>query len=125
MAVVAVSGGLLSYGVLAPWVVGVGDGRLLLASATTMTAGAVVAATVPAVPVVAAAAFAISVGLNLGWLALQHRSLTLRPGQVGTTKAVVTVIEFSGFWIPVALGLLADRAGAVGAFGALGAAMAP
>jgi hypothetical protein len=80
----------------------------------------------PVLPVVAAAAFAESVGLNLGWLAVQHRSLTLRPGQVGRTKAVLGVIEFSGFWIPICIGAVADRSGlrtALGAFVVLGLAM--
>ena len=69
------------------------------------------------------AAFVASVGLSLAWLAIQHRSLTLRPGQVGTTKAVLGTIESTGFWIPVAIGAVADRAGltvAVGSFGMVG-----
>lgn len=77
-------------------------------------AGAVLAAIAPAagvVAVTAAAAFVVSVGLNLGWLALQHRSLTLRPGQVGATKAVMAGVAFGGFWIPAAIGMVADRAG--------------
>lgn len=47
------------------------------------------------------------------------RSLTLRPGQVGTTQAVLATIEFTGFWIPTAIGAIADHAGlsrAVGAY---------
>jgi hypothetical protein len=57
---------------------------------------------------------------------VQHRQLTLRPGQVGTTKAVLGTIESGGFWIPIAIGALADHAGltaAVGSYGVLGAAI--
>lgn len=126
VAFVGVSGGLVSYTVLARRFEAVDDRRLLLGSVTAMAVGAVVVAVVPVLAVVALAAFVTSVGLNLAWLAVQHRSLTLRPGQVGTTKAVLGTIEFTGFWIPVAIGALADRAGlvpAVGAYGILGAAL--
>lgn len=121
-----ISGGLLSFTALAHRLEGVDDADLLVASVWAMTAGAGAIAVCPYLPVVAVAAFLVSVGLNLGWLAVQHRSLTVRPGQVGRTKAVLNVIELGGFWIPVAIGALADRAGlrpAMGAFVALGLAM--
>ncbi len=126
VAVVALTGGLLSYTVLARRFEGVGDRRLLVVSLGAMAAGAAAIAAAPSIAVVAVAAFVTSVGLNLGWLALQHRSLTLRPGQVGTTKAVLDAIEFTGFWIPAAIGVLSDRAGlapAVGLYAALGLAL--
>jgi predicted MFS family arabinose efflux permease len=126
VALIGVSGGLLSYTVLARRFERVGDQRLLLGAVTAMAVGAVTIAVMPLLAVLAVAAFATSVGLNLAWLALQHRSLTLRPGQVGTTNAVLGAIEFAGFGIPVAIGALADRAGlaaAVAAFGTLGAGL--
>ena len=126
VAVVGLSGGLLSYTVLARRLQAVPDHRLLLGSAAAMAVGALVVAVAPLLPVVAVAAFVVAVGLNLAWLALQHRSLTLRPGQVGTTSAVLAAIELGGFWIPSAIGAVADRAGlgpAVGAFAVLGAVL--
>jgi predicted MFS family arabinose efflux permease len=126
IALVGLSGGLVSYTVLTRRFQQVGDQRLLLGSMTAMAIGAVAMAVVPFLPVVALAAFVTSVGLNLGWLALHHRSLTVRPGQVGTTQAVLGAIEFTGFWIPAAIGALADGAGlipAVAAYGILGAAL--
>jgi MFS family permease len=126
VAFIGLGGGLLSFTALARRFEQVDDGRLLVMAVWAMTGGAVAMVAYPVLPVVAAAAFAESVGLNLGWLAVQHRSLTLRPGQVGRTKAVLTVIEFSGFWIPICIGVLADRAGlrtALGAFVVLGLAM--
>lgn len=126
VAVIGISGGLLAFTSLSRRLEQVDDARLLLASVWAMTLGAAAIAAVPVLAVVAAGAFVVSVGLNLAWLAVQHRSLTLRPGQVGRTKAVLNVIEFSGFWIPVAIGALADRAGlrpALGAFVVLGLAM--
>lgn len=126
VAFVGVTGGLASYTVLARRFEGVEDHRLLLGSVIGMTVGVIIIAVVPLLPFVALGAFVTSVGLNLGWLAVQHRSLTLRPGQVGTTKAVLGAIELAGFWIPMAIGALADSAGlvsAVAAYGALGLAL--
>ena len=126
VAFVGISGGVLAFAVLARRFEGVPDDRLLLGSVVAMTGGAVAIAAAPVLPVVAVAGLVTSVGLNLAWLAVQHRSLTLRPGQVGTTKAVLGTIESAGFWIPVAVGVIADRAGlttAVGSFGIVGGAM--
>ncbi len=126
VAFVGISGGVLAFTVLARRFEDVPDDRLLLGSVAAMTGGAVAIAVAPALPVVAVAGLVTAVGLNLAWLAVQHRSLTLRPGQVGTTKAVLGTIESTGFWIPVAVGVIADRAGltlAVGSFGIVGAAM--
>jgi predicted MFS family arabinose efflux permease len=126
VAFVGVSGGVVAFAVLARRFEHVADHRLLLWSVVAMTAGAATIAVAPVLPVVAVAAFVAAVGLSLAWLAVQHRSLTLRPGQVGTTKAVLGTIESTGFWIPVAIGALADRAGltvAVGSFGVVGAAI--
>ncbi len=126
VAFVGICGGVLAFAVLAGRFEGVPDNRLLLGSVAAMTGGAVAIAVAPVLPVVAVAGLVTSVGLNLAWLAVQHRSLTLRPGQVGTTKAVLGTIESTGFWIPVAVGFIADRAGltlAVGSFGIVGGAM--
>jgi hypothetical protein len=126
VAFIGIGGGVLAFTVLARRVERVADERLLVGSVAAMTAGAVTIAVVPVLVVVAVAGLVTSVGLNLAWLAVQHRSLTLRPGQVGTTKAVLGTIEATGFWIPVAIGVVADRAGlrpAVGSFGVVGAAM--
>lgn len=126
VAFVGISGGVLAFAVLARRFEDVPDDRLLLGSVAAMTAGAVAIAAAPVLPVVAVAGLVTAVALNLAWLAVQHRSLTLRPGQVGVTKAVLGTIESTGFWIPVAVGMIADRAGltlAVGSFGIVGGAM--
>lgn len=126
VAVLGLSGGLLAFTAGAKRFEGVDDGDLLRVSVLAMTVGAAAIVALPHLSVVAAATFLVSVGLNLGWLAVQHRSLTLRPGQVGRTKAVLSVVEFCGFWIPVSIGALADRAGlraALATFVLLGLAM--
>jgi hypothetical protein len=126
VAFAGVAGGVLAFSVLARRFEAVPDHRLLLRSMWVMAGAAVAIAVVPVVAFVAVAGLLTSVGLNLGWLAVQHRSLTVRPGQVGTTKAVLNGIEFMGFAIPVAIGAVADRAGltvAVGSYGVLGTAL--
>jgi predicted MFS family arabinose efflux permease len=127
VAAVGVIGGVLSYTVLARRLETAADHVLLAGSAAGMGVGALAAALVPLLPIVALATLVIAVGLNLAWLGLQHRTLTLRPGQVGTTNAVLAGIELCGFWIPSAVGAVADRAGlipAVGAFALLGVVLA-
>jgi FSR family fosmidomycin resistance protein-like MFS transporter len=126
VAFAGITGGVLAFTVLARRVEGVSDDRLLLWSVTAMAAGAVTIAVVPVLAVVAVAGLVTAIGLSLAWLALQHRSLTLRPGRVGTTSAVLTAIEAPGAWLPAVIGAVADRAGltwAVGTFGILGAAL--
>jgi FSR family fosmidomycin resistance protein-like MFS transporter len=126
VAFVGIGGGVLAFTVLARRFEGVSDERLLIGGVAALTAGAVAIAAVPVLAVVAVAALVTSIGLNLSWLGIQHRSLTLRPGQVGTTKAVLGTIESTGFWIPVAIGAVADHAGlslAVGSYGVVGAVM--
>jgi predicted MFS family arabinose efflux permease len=124
---VGVSGGVLAYTVLARRLEAVADHWLLAGSAAAIAVGSLAVAIVPSLLVVAVATLAIAVGLNVAWLGTQHRSLTLRPGQVGTTSAVLAAIEICGFWLPSAIGAVADRAGlavAVGAFALLGAVLA-
>ena len=117
VALIGVSGGLLTFTVLARRLREVPAGRLLVVSGLTMTLGALMIAFLGAPVAVAAGAFVADVGLNLGWLALQHRTLTLRPGQVGSTKAVVSTIEFGGAAVPIAIGAVADSTGLVTAVG--------
>lgn len=123
VAFIGITGGVLAFTVLARRFEGVDDHRLLLGSVAVMGAGAVTIAVVPVLAVVAVAGLMTAIGLGLAWLAVQHRSLLLRPGQVGTTKAVLGAIESTGAWLPMAIGALADRAGltwAVGSFGIVG-----
>ena len=126
VAFVGVSGGVVAYTVVARRFARVPSARLLVPAATTLALATVACAVVPVIAVVAALAFVGDVALGVLWLAVQHRTLTLRPGQVGTTKAVVSTVEMAGFAIPIAIGALADRAGlvaAVATYGFLGLAL--
>ena len=126
VAFIGITGGVLAFTVLARRFEEVDDHRLLTGSVAVMAAGAVTIAVVPVLAVVAVAGLVTAIGLSLAWLAMQHRSLLLRPGQVGTTNAVLGAIESTGAWLPLAIGVLADRAGltwAVGSFGIVGAVL--
>lgn len=119
VALVAAAGGLVAYMILAPRLGGVDDDRLLVGSTLVMTLGVAGITFTTVTAVVALAALVVAVGRSLGWLALQHRTLTLRPGQLGTTMAVVSAIEITGFLLSVAVGAVADRFGLVAALGVL------
>jgi predicted MFS family arabinose efflux permease len=74
--------------------------------------GGVVAILTATHPVVAAAGAAgVGAAVNLAWISLQARLLTLRPGQVGTTSAVVSAIGQVALVVPLAAGVVADNAG--------------
>jgi FSR family fosmidomycin resistance protein-like MFS transporter len=123
VAFVGITGGVLAFTVLARRFETVDDHRLLTGSVALMSAGAVTIAVVPVLAVVALAGLMTAIGLSMAWLAVQHRSLLLRPGQVGTTNAVLGAIQSTGALLPIAIGVLADRAGltwAVASFGLVG-----
>jgi len=59
----------------------------------------------------ATGAATVGIGLYVVWVDLQARMLTIRPGQAGATGSLVDVISETGAILPLAVGLLADRAG--------------
>jgi len=56
-------------------------------------------------------AAAVGAAVNLAWISLEARVLTLRPGQAGTTSAVVSGVGQVAVLVPLAAGVLADAAG--------------
>ncbi|MFN3514384.1 MAG: MFS transporter [Phenylobacterium sp.] len=86
-------------------------GRVLAAAAAglCLTLPAMVFAPHPALVVAAGLAFGIAGALF--YTALQSLILTLRPGQAGSTGAVVSTIGLAGVAFPVLAGWVADRAG--------------
>ncbi|GAB3437818.1 MFS transporter [Actinophytocola sediminis] len=77
--------------------------------AVLLLAGVVVLLLVPHVVAAAVGTAAVGAGMNLAWIVLQARYMTLRPGQVGTTSAVVDSVSQLGILTPLAIGALADR----------------
>jgi len=110
IALVGVCGGLVTQGTAARRPLRMSNQPLYVVGAAGLVTGSVVVAMAASLPAIAAAAFAVSAGLELCWLAVQHRALTLRPRQVGKTKAVISTIESMGFGLPLAIGAVADAA---------------
>jgi predicted membrane-bound dolichyl-phosphate-mannose-protein mannosyltransferase len=79
---------------------------------TTLLVGGVGAIVLGSHPVVAAlGAAGVGAAVNLAWISLEARVLTLRPGQAGTTSAVVSAVGQVAILVPLGAGVVADRAG--------------
>ena len=71
--------------------------------------GAIVLATHPLVAALGAAG--VGAAVSLAWISLEARVLTLRPGQAGTTSAVVSAVAQVAVLVPLVAGVVADHAG--------------
>lgn len=110
IAAFTVCGGLVVHGAAARRPLRVSNQALFVIGSAGLLAGSAVVAVVAALPAIAVAAFTVGAALDLCWLAVQHRGLTLRPAQAGTTKAVISTLESIGFGMPLAIGAVADAA---------------
>jgi predicted MFS family arabinose efflux permease len=79
--------------------------------ALVLMAGVVLLIAVPSAVTAAIAMALVGAAVNLAWIILQARYMTLRPGQVGTTSAVAEAVSQIGVTTPLITGLLADQAG--------------
>lgn len=71
----------------------------------------VVMVSAPWTPVVALAGIGFGAATAVLWVALQTSTFRLRPGQVGTTQAVISGLSTARIAIPPLIGLAADRVG--------------
>jgi predicted MFS family arabinose efflux permease len=85
--------------------------------ALVLAAGVFLLVLVPTAVTAALAMAAVGAAVNLAWIILQARYLTLRPGEVGTTSAVAEAVSQVGVVTPLVIGVLADRAGMTAAMG--------
>ncbi|MEO5678994.1 MAG: MFS transporter [Acidimicrobiales bacterium] len=85
--------------------------RTSVTGAGVVALGVLAVAVAPGAVLQAAGAAAVGTGLYVVWIDVQARTLTLRPGQAGTTGSVVDAISETGAVLPLAIGHLADRAG--------------
>jgi predicted MFS family arabinose efflux permease len=93
-----------------------------LRSATVLRVLSVAGLLVASTPVtIAASAVVCGVSGAWFWVPFQATVLRLRPGQEGTTWAVLSVVALPGLAVPPLIGILADRAGAEAALAAYGA----
>ncbi len=79
--------------------------------ALVLAAGVLLLVTVPSALTAAIAMALVGASVNLAWIILQARYMTLRPGQTGTTSAVAEAIAQIGVTTPLITGLLADKTG--------------
>jgi len=85
--------------------------RALPRTAALLAAAAAGCAVAPAPFGVAACAFVFGFASGRFFIALMTRILGLRPSQLGTVYAVISAVEFTGFLLPLAAGVLADTYG--------------
>jgi FSR family fosmidomycin resistance protein-like MFS transporter len=83
----------------------------LMRPAITVAVAVTLVAVAPSALLVLPGALVFGFGIIGFWTALQARVLKLRPGQAGTVSAVVSTIEFSGFLIPIGIGVVVDMYG--------------
>jgi predicted MFS family arabinose efflux permease len=86
---------------------------LLVRLAALLAAAAAVLIAAPLVPLQLAAAATFGFAAALFFAVLQATYLALRPGQAGTSAAVVSTIGFFGIGVPALVGALADAFGLV------------
>jgi len=79
--------------------------------ALALAAGVLLLVAAPTAATAAVSMALVGAAVNLAWIILQARYMTLRPGQVGTTSAVAEAVSQIGVVTPLVTGLLADKAG--------------
>jgi MFS family permease len=85
--------------------------RAAVLGAAGLVVSSVVLVVAPWIVVVAVAGFVFGVGVALVWVVLQAAVLRLRPGQAGTTEAVVSALASFEIAIPPLIGVGADAFG--------------
>ena len=79
--------------------------------AVLMFAGVLLLLLVPNVVAAVLGTAAVGAAVNMAWIILQARYMTLRPGQAGTTSAVAEAVANVGVLMPLAIGLVAEHQG--------------
>jgi MFS family permease len=104
--------GLAGGVVAAAWASRVERGEITPPAVAALLVGGVGAIVLAPHPVVAAlGAAGVGAAVNLAWISLEARVLTLRPGQAGTTSAMVSAVAQLAVLVPLVAGVLADGAG--------------
>ncbi len=110
LSVLAVGAGLTGGVAAAAWASRTNRRRVSLRTcALTLTAGVALLLAIPHVAAAIVGMAAVGAAANLGWIILQARYMTLRPGQVGTTSSIAEAVSQVGVLTPLAIGYLADQ----------------
>jgi predicted MFS family arabinose efflux permease len=111
-ATVATGAGMTGGVAAAAWASRTGGKRVgLRTCAWVLAAGVFLLVLFPNVVTAAIAMAAVGAAVNLAWIILQARYMTLRPGQIGATSAVAEAVAQIGVAMPLVIGLLADNVG--------------
>lgn len=111
IAALSVVGAFVGYATLRRWKNAPALDAALLAMATSALVAAPDALTASGVSLL------VGVFLVRVWVALQARVLRIRPGQAGTVKAAVALIETAGWGLPLVAGAVADHANVTAGLG--------
>lgn len=112
LATVATGAGLTGGVAAAAWASRTGGRRIgLRTCAVALAAGVFLLVLFPATVSAAIAMALVGAAVNLAWIILQARYMTLRPGQAGATSSVAEAVAQIGVTMPLVIGLLADHTG--------------
>ena len=112
LATVATGAGLTGGVAAAAWASRTGGRRVgLRTCAWVLAAGVFLLVLVPTTVTAAVAMALVGAAVNLAWIILQARYMTLRPGEAGATSSVAEAVSQVGVVTPLVIGLLADKAG--------------
>lgn len=111
-ATVATGAGMAGGVAAAAWASRTNGRRVSLRTCSwVLAAGVFLLVLWPNVVTAAVAMAAVGAAVNLAWIILQARYMTLRPGEIGATSAVAEAVSQVGVATPLVIGLLADKAG--------------
>lgn len=112
MAALTAGVGLAGGVAAAAWASRVERREITVRAPAALLVGGVGAIVLAAHPLVAAlGAAGVGAAVSLAWISLEARVLTLRPGQAGTTSAVVSAVAQVAVLVPLVAGVVADHAG--------------
>jgi MFS transporter, FSR family, fosmidomycin resistance protein len=111
LALGAVAGGVVGYLIAERIVRGRSLNSLLIGSGVAMCATLPVMVFTPGVVMVVLGGLAFGIAAAVFYTALQSACLTVRPGQAGSTGAVISAIGLGSVGFPVVAGEMADRSG--------------
>jgi predicted MFS family arabinose efflux permease len=112
LATVATGAGLTGGVVAAAWASRTNGRRIgLRTCAVALAAGVFLLILFPTTWTAAVAMALVGAAVNLAWIILQARYMTLRPGQAGATSSVAEAVAQIGVTTPLIIGLLADHTG--------------
>ena len=112
LATVATGAGLTGGVAAAAWASRTSRRRVgLRTCALALAAGVFLLLLAPTTVTAAISMALVGAAVNLAWIILQARYMTLRPGQAGATSSVAEAVAQIGVTTPLVIGLLADHTG--------------